>query len=259
MDALCKKYFKQAYDLLAKWMPRSYEEFLFRYQSFPDECSLEEIDGYYYLIFVFPIIFSQDLVFLEQGITLVFDQDQIIADNSFFHGLMDDVMNNKNVYDTITTDSDWLYLQYYTLCQMMFPDVPYPFCESNQERTFLGETCFFKNAYVTKRYRQQHIFTNMLEITKEMALRTCTESSIYYSAFSLDPDIACYGEDTPKEPYIYSMKDEPARMLNKQILEKKGYLVLKLEEDIPDENSDGTKLWFAINKENTYIYDVPAI
>lgn len=259
MDDLCKKYFKKAYDLLGKWMPRSYEEFLFRYQNFPEECSVEEIDGYYYLIFVFPIIYTQDEVLLEQGITLVFDQENIIADNSFFHGTMNDVMNYRNVYDAITTDSDWLYLQYYTLCQMMFPEVPYPFCDSNQEQTFYGETCFFKNAYVTKRYRNQHIFTNMLEITKEMALRTSVESTIYYSAFSLDPDIACYGEDTPKEPYIYSMNDEAERMRNKSILEKKGYLVVKLEEDIPDENSDGTKIWFAISKENTYIYVVPAI
>lgn len=253
MDKVTEKYFKLAYDLLSHWLLPTYEQFMYRYQLFPEECSVEEINGYQYLIFVYPLISEDKEELLEQGIVLVFDGDKVIADNAFMHASMNDVMHNERVYDEITTDSDWSYLQHYTLCNMMFPNILYPCCKSNNQDTFLGETCFFTNAYVTKRYRKQHIFTNMLEITKEMILRNCMEDTIYYSVFSLDPDIACYGEDTPKEPYVYSMKDEEDRMRNKQILEKYGYMAVKLEETEPNTDSDGTKLWFAVCKENEHI------
>ncbi len=253
MEKECEKYFKLAYDLLSSWLLPSYEQFIHRYELYPEECSVEEINGYHYLIFVYPLVVENNYELLEQGIVLVFDGDKVIADNAFMHGMMDDVMNNERVYDEITTDSDWSYLQHYTLCSMMFPNVLYPCCKSDNQDTFIGEACFFTNAYVTKRYRKQHIFTNMLDITKEMILRHCDEDTIYYSVFSLDPDIACYGEDTPDKPYIYSMKDEKDRMRNKQILEKFGYTAVKLEETEPDMNSDGTKLWFAVYKENEHI------
>ena len=53
------------------------------------------------------------------------------------------------------------------------------------------------------------------------------------------------------------MKDEPARLLNKAILEKKGFLGVKLE-DLED-SQDGTKLWFALLKENEFIQEVEPV
>lgn len=253
MDKKIQKYFDLAYEKLGHWLTPTYEQLMQRYAIFSEECTLEEIDTYKYLLFCYPLVVKDNIELLEQGILLVYENENVIADLAFMHGSMDDVMHDEEVYDEITTDSDWSYLQHYTMCTLAFPNIPYPCYQNSITTTFDGEACFFTNIYVTKRYRKQHIFTNMLEITKEMVLRNCVDITILYSAISLDPDIASYGEDTPKEAYVYSMKDEPIRMINKQILEKKGYFVVKLDEIEPNEQSDGTKLWFAICKENEMI------
>lgn len=253
MDKKIKKYFDLAYGRLGHWLTPTYEQLMQRYAIFPEECTLDEIDGYTYLLFCYPLVVKENIELLEQGILLVYENENIIADLAFMHGSMDDVMHDEEVYDEISSESDWSYLQHYTMCTLAFPNIPYPCCKNNITTTFDGEACFFTNIYVTKRYRKQHIFTNMLDITKEMVLRNCVDITILYSAISLDPDIASYGEDTPKEAYVYSMKDEPIRMINKQILENKGYFVVKLDEIEPNEESDGTKLWFAICKENEMI------
>lgn len=253
MDELTKKNFDKAYEKLRDWLTLSYEEFLQRYEIYPEECTLEEINNYYYLLFCYPIDIEGGSVLVEQGILLVYDGDDIIADLAFMHAQMDDVMRFQRVSDKITSESDWSYLQHYTLSRLTFPDIPYPSYKEDIKEPFIGEACFFTNIYVTKRFRQQHIFTNMLEVTKEMVLRYCIDYTCLYSVISLDPDVACYGEDTQEEPYIYSMKDEPTRLLNKKILEKLGYFVVKLEVDDLPEDDDGTKVWFAVCKENEHI------
>lgn len=255
MDDLTKQYFEKAYTLLGKWLTPSKDELLARYHIYPDECTCEEINGYHYFLFCYPLVNIDKVELLEQGILLVFDHDTIIADLAFMHGSMNAIMKSKQVYDEITTDSDWSFLQYYTLCNFMFPEKPYPYCFHNTNDDFPGETAFFTNAYVTKSYRKKGFFTNMLEISKEQVLRNEVGKSVYYSVFSLDPDVACYGPDTLPEPYVYTMADEANRMRNKAILEKFHYNVIRLEETEPDEESDGTKLWFAVAKENENIIE----
>lgn len=259
MNEITNYYFEKAYALLGKWLTPSKKELLARYVLYPEECICEEINGYYYFLFCYPLVTIDKIELLEQGILLVFDHDTVIADLAFMHGSMNAIMKSEQVYDEITTESDWSFLQYYTLCNMMFPEKPYPYYLHNQNDDFPGETTFFTNVYVTKAYRKQGIFTNMVQITKEQSLRNEVGKTTYYSAFSLDPDVACYGPDTVQEPYIYSMADESDRMRNKEILEKLHYTVIQLEETEPDEESDGTKIWFAIAKENEDIIETMPI
>ena len=248
-----KKYFDLSYAKLGEWLTPSYEELLERYTKYPQEFTLEEVNEYVYYLFCYPVLDT-----LEQGILLVYEKENIIADLAFVHSTMHDTLTDTKIYDYMSEDSDWSYLQHYIICNYFYPSLPYPYTKKDilVKNT---EVIYFTNIYVTKRYRQQHIFSRMLDISKEQVLRYMTGDIHTISIISLDPDIACYGEDTPNEPYIYSMKDEKDRMRNKAILEKKGYMALKLEETQVQENSDGTKLWFAINKENVHIEQVEKI
>ena len=45
-------------------------------------------------------------------------------------------------------------------------------------------------------------------------------------------------------------------MRNKMILEKLGFEVIRLQETEEDPEADGTKLWFAVKKENDVIIDI---
>lgn len=249
MEKLKKKYFDLSWDFLKDYIGLTYEVMIETYRKHPEDCVLEEKDDLYYLTFSYPLITG-----LERGILLVYDQDTVIADCSFMHGKMDDVMKEEKIYDYITLESDWSNLEYYTLCNYMF-DEEYPYCFTKKEKYFEGEVSFFTNAYVTKTYRQKGIFSMMLNTSKEMIFRNSKET-IYYSIFSLDPDIPCYGPDTTDKPYYYSMKDEPTRLLNKQILESKGYIALRLEDD---QENDGSKLWYAVYKGKEKIIDLDLI
>ena len=108
-----------------------------------------------------------------------------------------------------------------------------------------AEVLLYTNAYTSKRYRQRHILTHMLKMTEETVLSR-QDSTTLLSCISLDPDVACYGEDRTDTPYIYSMKDEPARLENAEILRHLGWQPLKLMTDEPVE--DGAILWFAFRR-----------
>lgn len=252
MNTLEKKYFDLSYELLGKWITPSYEELFNRYSKYPQEYTLEEMNGFYYFLFCYPLVTIDENELLEQGILLVYKDETVIADLAFMHGSCENVMKSEEVFDYISKESDWSYLEHYTFANLAFI-LEYPYCYSDKKENFEGEVTFFTNAYVTKSYRRQNIFSNMLQLSKEQVLRYVDNECTYYATFSLDPDIACYGPDTQKEPYIYSMKDEADRMRNKEILEHKGYFCLKLEEEKPDRNSDGTKLWFGVLKEKEKI------
>ncbi len=249
MEKLKKKYFDLSWKFLKDYIGLPYTYMMDFYQKNPEACSLEEIEGFYYFLFCYPLVNG-----LERGILLVYDQEIIIADCSFLHGLMDDVMKEQKIYDFITLESDWSNLEYYTLCNYMF-DEEYPYCFTKKDQFFEGEVTFFTNAYVTKTYRRQGIFSYMLKLSKEIIFRNSKEE-IYYSIFSLDPDIPCYGPDTTNEPYYYSMKDEPTRLINKEILEKQGYIAIRLEDE---EENDGSKLWYAVYKGKVKIINLDLI
>ncbi len=250
MEACTKKYFDLSWAFLKSYIGLPYADLIERYTEYPEDCVLEEIDGYCFLAFTYGLVPG-----LERCIVLVYEQEQIIADCSYMVATMDDVMKKRAIYDAITLDSDWSNLEHFTLCNYMF-DLPYPYylCESSQ--SFDGLALFFTNAYVTKAYRRQGLFFQMLDCCKEMALRYQTGDTLLYSIFSLDPDIPCYGPDTKVEPYYYSMKDEPTRLLNASILAKRGYESVRLEDE---EENDGSKLWYALLKEKEHIVEIDTI
>lgn len=236
-----KKYFDLSWTFLKEYIGLDYKSVA----SHMSEFILEEIDGLYYLAFWYELVPG-----LERVIVLVYDCEQVIADLSFMHANMDGVMKDKGVYDFITSESDWSNLEHFTLCNYMFDGYEYPYCGSE---SFFGEALFFTNCYVSKRYRKKGTFFHMLDLSRDVGLRECEENTILYSILSLDPDIPCYGEDTTNEPYYYSMKDEKTRLLNKEILEKRGYVCVRLEDE---EENDGSKLWYALLKQSVEIVDV---
>ena len=100
-------------------------------------------------------------------------------------------------------------------------------------------------AYTGRDERQKGIFRNLMNLSESFFAKEKSGLTLY-SVISLDPDVACYGKDRLDEPYIYSMKDEPVRLLNAEIIRKLGYTPLKLETD--EEVEDGSLLWFAWKK-----------
>ena len=236
-----KKYFDLSWKFLKEYIGLEYESLISHLWEF----IFEEIDGLYYLGFWYKLVDG-----LERVIVLVYDQEQVIADLSFMHGSMNDVMKDEKVYDFITLESDWSNLEHFTLCNYMFDGYSYPY---RGQDSFSGEALFFTNSYVTKAYRRKGIFFHMLDLSREIGLRDSVGRTVLYAIFSLDPDIPCYGPDTTDEPYYYSMKDESTRMLNKEILSKRGYVSVRLEDD---EENDGSKLWYALLKEDMNIVDV---
>lgn len=260
MNSCNSDFLNQSLSRLEEWLPGNQESMMSWLKKQPDDTDLEEDQNHLsYCLFSFPVlnhlgISCKDPLFFEEGILeriilLVYDNDQIIADCSAFHGTMSDVLSRKEIVSYLNQESDWMYLEHYTLCGTFFPD---------QIFSGNGEALLFSNAYVTASYRQKGIFTNMLQMMRDFALRHDHGNTILYSVLSLDPDVACYGPDASDIPYVYSMKqDEPKRVLNAQIMKKLGYLPIRLEETGPSENDDGAKLWFAVRREEDQIIETP--
>ena len=197
---------------------------------------------------------------MEQLILLVYDsENRIIADAGAYHTDVSSFLEQPEIYDWLSEESDWMYLEHYVLSNMMFPDHPYPFCEQNRKTEEQGEVLLYTNAYVSEAFRRRGIFRTMLETMKEYALRKNTGMAKLYTVLSMDPDIACYGPDAKDEPYYYSFeKDEPVRLQNAAIAEHVGFTPLRLEPDDPEQETDGTKLWFCVRNEICEIIEDPA-
>ncbi|MCR4952268.1 MAG: hypothetical protein K6A40_13195 [Solobacterium sp.] len=210
-----------------------------------------------YLLFAWP-----EAEGAERIILLVYDDDSIIADMSALHAPADALMRSRELYDLCSEESDWMYLEHYIFCRWGFGEYPYPYCEEENKsaQPFAGEALLLSNAYVTKAYRGQGIFSMMESLMREAALRNSTGRQDLYCVFSQDPDVACYGPDSQDEPYYYNYEnDEPARLLNAQIAAHLGYENIRLNEDDPSENKDGTKICFCIKKENDWIVETDAL
>ncbi|MDO5110209.1 MAG: hypothetical protein Q4D59_09785 [Erysipelotrichaceae bacterium] len=247
-------YLEKSLKLLERWLPESVQTMMEKYLSKPREEAdwnvEEDAHGFVYCVFSWPETASERIVLLVYD-----DGMRIIADCSAVHCSVSDLLSSTALFDELCDESDWMYLSHYTLCAVMFPEVPYP--PSGEKINAKGEALLYSNAYVTKVFRRQGIFTVMDEIMREFALRSVSGSAVLYTSFSLDPDIAVYGPDAVSTPYHYSFeKDEPDRMRNKTILEKRGFEVIRLQETEEDPDADGTKLWFAVRRENDVIIDL---
>lgn len=236
------------------------------YSVHEDAYCMEEINKYLYCLFSFPLLKEDGNMIrnaedMEQGrlerlILFVYDKDTIIADCSAIHAAMQDVVFFEPAVELICTESDWMYLEHYTLCTSAFPEIPYPAPFDEEQETQKGEALIYSNAYVTTSYRRNGIFANMLQIVRDHALRYSEKHVELYSVIALDPDVACYGPDAVEEPYIYSYeKDEPLRQRNCTIMRHVGFVPVKLEELEPKERGDGAKLWFALRHEKDLIVE----
>ena len=220
-------------------------------------CTVEEDSrGYAYCLFSYPEIPGK----LNETILLVYDEEMnIIADLSGLHCPADVFLKDADVYDEISLESDWMYLEYYIAVETFFPEqawllhsqpVPQavPFVE--------GQVFLFRNAYVTAALRRQGIFRTMLEILRDHIMRDAAGQEDCTMVLSLDPDIACYGPDAKDEPYYYNYeKDEPDRIRNRTVAEHTGFEPVKLELIEPVSDDDGTKIWFAVRHERDMIIE----
>ncbi len=255
MTAIERKYLKLSIDCLGKWLPLSPNEMMNYYADNPLSFSVAEIiKNLHACVFSYPI----GSLPMEQIILLVFDEmDRVIADTNAYHIKVEDFLTSMEIYDYLSEESDWMYLEHYIISEMMFPELPYPFCETKTELSgYEGEVLLYGNAYVSIDFRRKGIFKEMLEMVRDHALRICTGQITIYSAISMDPDVPCYGPDTTDEPYIYTFeKDEPKRKTNAEIAKHVGFTPIKLEELDPD-NISGTKLWFSIKEEIDTIIEI---
>ena len=258
MNDTQKKYLEKSLRLLEKHLPYTADQML---AGYPEKGRDGEIgswmtqtdsSGLFYCLFSWPMEAG------ERAVLLVYDEkDRIIADFSAVLCSVKELLYSRDLYDLLSEESDWMYLEHYTLCSYMFEDIPYPGCEAGpQNREYDGEAFLCCSAYVTKSFRRKGIFSEMLQMMNEFTLRKRKGAVSLYSVFSLDPDVACYGPDAEEEPYHYRYeKDEPDRMRNRMILEKYGYETLRLQETEPDPEADGTKLWFAVCREDDVIIE----
>ena len=244
MDA----FLARAFDVLKDWIPLdldTYETLLQHSGAADRACYIcKKADAYTYCLFSYPLYCKDGIPFhygtdlpgsaeCEQWILLVFDENgNVIADlaaqGMSLHELAKEV-NRKRLEE----ESDWLYWQSEILLDV------------SQNDPSDSEAVLITNAYTSKRYRGQHIFHTMMEML-ETAILSRYAGGTLLLCISLDPDVACYGEDKSDVPYIYSMKDEPVRLYNAEILRHMGWQAFKLETDAPVE--DGAILWFAFHR-----------
>lgn len=266
MNTLERKYLKKSCQKLAGMLPLTPVSMLKWYAEHEDQYNVEEVNGCVSCLFSFPLLMENGGIIrsikdlehgrLEQIILLVYDHDMIIADCSAIHASMHDFLFWEPAVEYICTESDWMYLEHYTLCTSAFPKIPYPAPFDENKKRVKGEALIYANAYVTTSYRRKGIFSNMLQTVRDHALRRCSDHVDLYSVITLDPDIACYGPDAVDEPYIYSYeKDEPLRQRNRTIMKHAGFVPVKLEELEPEEIGDGAKLWFALRHEKDVIME----
>ena len=256
MNPYEERYLRKSFEILKEWMPCDPSAMISEYRS---EEEKQQVSGYDILEkdeYVY-CVFSWKEGKAERDILFVYDSRmRIIADMAAVSCSMDAFVYDEDVYEQLSTENDWVYLEHYTLCQTMFPSLAYPACRDTQKEKVSGTALLVTNAYVTRAFRQRGIFTDMHSLMCSFVLRRVSGTAELYSVFALDPDVACYGPDSSDEPYIYSFeKDEPDRERNRKVIASLGYEPLRLEETETQENSDGTKLWFAVRKQTDTIID----
>ena len=252
LNPFTASFLQTSFDLLAGWFPYSAEEIFQRYRekdpSFRFSVTAE--NGRIQVLFSLPWLDENgsritDIASAASGkvsllVGLVFNHErEILGDLALYHLSAAD-MRNEKIRDAFEQESDWLYWEAYILDTICLQD----HTASSDE-----EVLIYTNAYTTRDERRKGIFTSLMRLSEAFFAEGKKEVTLY-SAISLDPDIACYGKDKQDEPYIYSMKDEPARLRNAEIIGKLGFTPLKLETD--EEVEDGSLLWFAWKK-STFI------
>lgn len=212
--------------LLETWLPDARNIWLQRYEEDSRLYEISRCGLYAHCLFVI------EEAGMKRIIQLVYDGETVAADCAAWALRADQFADDKNL-NYLEAESDWEYWE----CEIAADKM------NRLPRSRDPAVLIYTNAYTTKRYRRRGIFRNMMRETEAFVSRMTGASDIV-SVISLDPDVACYGEDKLDGPYYYSMADEPVRRLNAQIVQKCGFEPLKLETDEPVE--DGSILWFAL-------------
>lgn len=253
MNAFERTWLERSLTKLEEVLPYQKADLMRQYETDETMWSVEQIEDLVFCLFSFSVTAR-----MKQLVLLVYDdQKRIIADAGACHAWVNAFLEDTEIYDYLSEESDWMYLEHYVLSNTMFPDLPYPFCETKQKTEEQGEVLLFTNAYVSRAFRRRGIFRTMLETMKDHALRNASGIRTVYTVMSMDPDIACYGPDAVDEPYYYSFEqDEPIRLRNAEIARKVCLAPLRLEPNHPEEETDGTKLWFCVGRELCEIIEV---
>lgn len=255
LNPFTEAFLKQSFRLLSGWFPFSaetmLEKFLKKDPRFRFSVSVRE--SLIYVLFSLPWLDAegkriadpeyQEDSFVSLLVGLAFDREkEIIADLALYH-LPADMMHNQKIRDAFEEESDWLYWESYIIDEI---------CLQDHELQDDEEVLIYTNAYTGKDERRRGIFTNLMELSEAFHEKNRSRITLY-SVISLDPDVACYGKDKVSEPYVYSMKDEPTRLLNAEIIRTLGFEPLRLETD--EEVEDGSLLWFAWKKKTSILLD----
>lgn len=255
LNPFTEAYLRESFSLLSGWFPFSAEEMLQKYRNHDPRFrfSVTVREALIYVLFSLPWLDAEGRRILDIGnddertvslaVGLAFDHEkEIIADLALYH-LPAKMMHNQKIRNAFEEESDWLYWESYIIDEI---------CLQDHELKDDEEVLIYTNAYTSRDERQRGIFTNLMELSESFCEKDRSRITLY-SVISLDPDIACYGRDKQDEPYIYSMKNEPARLLNAEIIGKLGFEPLKLETD--EEVEDGSLLWFAWKKKTVILLD----
>ena len=222
-------FLEQSLRLLETWIPDALNIWMKRYEEDEKLYDVSEYGPYVHWLQ------GIEEAGMRRIIQLVYEDGKVAADCAAWYLNKNELLDEKN-RRYLEEESDWEYWE----CEI---------AENEMDLEKDAAVLIYTNAYTTKRWRQNGIFRRMIRKTEEFVSQLSDFTDLY-SVISLDPDVACYGEDKMSEPYYYSMADEPVRLMNAEIIEKCGFAPLKLETDEPVE--DGSILWFAV-RHVTYI------
>ncbi len=224
MDNEDRVFLERSLKLLERWLPGTAEERLKQYEDAPSLYRVTDRGPFTHCL----LIVEEDG--LKRLVQLVFEGETVVSDCAAWL-LEKEELAKEEVLRYLEEESDWEYWESEIVSREM---------RGIREE---ARVLLYTNAYTTKRFRRRGLFSAMIREMETFSAGNSGQVHLF-SVISLDPDIACYGEDSRDEPYYYSMKDEPARLLNAAIVEKAGFRPLKLETDEPVE--DGSILWFAV-------------
>lgn len=242
------KYISRILSFLEKGSEWSCEEMIEWLDQHEDHYSLEEDAHHYqYCLISYPLEGIDCISNTpEKIVLLVFENDTVIADIAAVWASVEEIQDDQITNISIAEMDAWTESNLYVI-QNAFLHNP-----SLYHSNDIG--CIICNAYVTEAYRRQGIFTAMLQMVRDQAVRYSQDHVTVFQSISLDPDIACYGPDAKEEPYYYSIQqDDPKRMLNAQIMQHLGFVPVQLEHSEEDSLSDGTFIWYAIKAEHLTI------
>ena len=154
-----RDWLKKSVDLLGDSLPVSAEELMKQLEQDSSLHDIAEEDGHTYCLF--SVVQEEK----ELLILLVYSRrGNVIADFSAWHVSADAAVNSHALYDALSEESDWMYLEHYLYHEMVHKDLPYPPADAARKLP-QEEVLFTRSAYVSRRYRGRHIFTRMLEMS----------------------------------------------------------------------------------------------